>query len=186
MQVLGRWVDRFTDLLPQDMLIHIAKSSGTGPTTLSAFDAALHDAGVANYNLLRLSSVIPPSTTIIRHPNGIPRALMPGEWGDRLYVVMAEQRTATPNAEVWAGIGWVQEASSRKGLFVEHEGHSESEVRRDIEQSLQALMKTRGIDFGDIQMVVHGQVCKQQPVCAMVVAAFQASGWDNTAHPMLG
>lgn len=159
------------------MIIKVASGIGTGPTKLAAFDAALNHAGVANYNLIRLSSVVPPSSDIqVQH-----KALenLPGKWGDRLYVVMAEMRVDTPNNEAWAGIGWVQDKKTGKGLFVEHEGHSETTVREDIKQSLGALMATRNVDFGEIQMEVVGKICKHEPVCALVVAAFQASDWEN-------
>jgi arginine decarboxylase len=164
------------------MKIHLSSGIGTGPTKLSAFDSALNHAGIANYNLIRLSSVIPPETEITVHKDdSIPAEIMPGGWGDRLYVVMAEQREHIPNAEAWAGIGWVQEKVSGKGLFVEHEGHSEAKVRRDIQQSLEALMATRNVDFGKINMEVVGRTCTSHPVCAMVVAVYQASDWDNKA-----
>jgi arginine decarboxylase len=42
------------------MQIHVSSGRGEGPTPLAAFDAALRDAGVSNYNLIALSSVIPP------------------------------------------------------------------------------------------------------------------------------
>lgn len=165
------------------MKIHLTSGIGTGPTTLAAFDAALNDAGIANYNLIRLSSVIPPDTEIIAHENGpIPAEVMPGGWGDRLYVVMAEERVHIPNEEAWSGIGWVQEKESGKGLFVEHEGNSEQSVRRDIQQSLEALMATRNVDFGTIHMKVTGRICKHQPICALTVAVYQASDWENGAH----
>jgi arginine decarboxylase len=92
---------------------------------------------------------------------------------------MAEMRVDTPNAEAWAGIGWVQDKETGKGLFVEHEGHSETAVRRDIQQSLEALMATRNVDFGPIHMQVVGRTCTHLPVCAMVVAVYQASSWQN-------
>lgn len=164
------------------MKIHITPGIGSGPTKLSAFDAALNDAGIANYNLIRLSSVIPPKSELVVHDQTVPTKIMPGEWGDRLYVVMAEQRVDTPNTEAWAGVGWVQDKKTGRGLFVEHEGSSETKVRRDIEQSLNALMATRNVDFGPIQMKVVGKTCTHHPVCAMVVAIYQASDWDNGAH----
>lgn len=164
------------------MNIYVAPGIGSGPTKLSAFDAALNHAGVSNYNLIRLSSVIPPNSKIIRQKSSIPSEVMPGTWGDRLYVVMAEQRVDTPNTEAWAGIGWVQDKEIGKGLFVEHEGNSEKSVRQDITQSLEALMATRNVDFGDIQMEVVGRTCTNHPVCAMVIAVFQASDWDNKAY----
>lgn len=162
------------------MIIKVASGIGTGPTKLAAFDAALNHAGVANYNLIRLSSVVPPETKI--EISAKPLTKLPGKWGDRLYVVMAEERVDTPNTEAWAGIGWVQDKKTGKGLFVEHEGNSEKSVRRDITQSLEALMATRNIDLGPIKMHVVGRTCKHEPICALVVAVFQASDWENGAH----
>ncbi len=168
------------------MKIYVAPGIGTGPTKLSAFDAALNHAGVANYNLVRLSSIIPTDTKIISEEKSIPADVMPGEWGDRLYVVMAEMRVDTPNTEAWAGIGWVQDKETGKGLFVEHEGQSEKAVRRDITQSLEALMATRNVDFGEIQMQVVGRTCTNHPVCALVIAVYQASDWHNKPELMKG
>ena len=158
------------------MDIQISTGTGTGPTKMAAFDSALVAAGVANYNLIRLSSIVPPGSKI--SPSEGPIKDQPGDWGDRLYVVMAETRITTPNTEAWAGIGWVQDKESGKGLFVEHEGTNEHTVRRDIEQSLQALQEIRKVDFGPIQMKVVGITCQHEPVCALVVAVFQASDWQ--------
>jgi arginine decarboxylase len=160
------------------MKIHIGAGVGAGTTKLSAFDAALNAAGIANYNLLLLSSVIPPKSEIIIHDSQIMEQ-MPGEWGDRLYLVMAEERTDVVGQEVWAGVGWVQDTETGRGLFVEHEGHSEQAVRNDITSSLETLMKTRGIDFGEIHMKVTGATCAGEPISAMVVAAYQSSDWHN-------
>lgn len=158
------------------MVIKVASGIGTGPTKMSAFDAALNHAGVANYNLIRLSSIVPPNTQIEEEDT---ISDTPGEWGDKLYVVMAEKRISSPNQEAWAGIGWVQEEGTGKGLFVEHEGLSEKAVRSDITQSLNALMATRNVDFGPIQMQVVGRSCKHEPVCALVVAVFESEGWQG-------
>jgi len=159
------------------MNIHISKSTGIASTELSAFDNALFNAGIANYNLIYLSSVIPPRSIITVHENGIQSVAMPGEWGDRLYVVMAQNRTSVVGETVSAGIGWVQDPETKKGLFVEHEGHSEQEVKSLITHSLNDLMKTRGINFGDIHMQLNSIVCEDEPVCAMVVAMYQHEAW---------
>ncbi|CAN5621113.1 arginine decarboxylase, pyruvoyl-dependent [soil metagenome] len=166
------------------MNIHITKGLGSGPTKLSAFDSALNDAGIANYNLLTLSSVIPPDSKMHMHDSGMPKGMLPGSWGDRLYLVMAEQRVDKPNVEAWAGIGWVQDKKTNKGLFVEHEGFSESAVRQDIQHSLEGLMATRNVDFGPIQTEVIGRTCKNHPVCAMVVALYQVADWDDNTYSL--
>lgn len=163
------------------MNIYLSSGIGSGPTKLSAFDSALNNAGIANYNLIRLSSVIPPKSKIVELNSPIPQANIPGEWGDRLYVVMADTRVDTPNTEAWAGIGWVQDKDSGKGLFVEHEGNSEATVKNDIRQSLEALMATRKVNLGPIHMKVVGRTCTHNPICVLVCAVYQASDWDNKA-----
>jgi arginine decarboxylase len=80
------------------MLLQIVSGIGTGPTQLSAFDDALLNAGLGNYNLLTLSSVIPPGGDIVRTDRE--NVKLTGRWGDRMYVVMAHQETSIPNEEV--------------------------------------------------------------------------------------
>ena len=154
----------------------VATGTGIGSTSLSAFDAALRDAGVANFNLVRLSSVIPPGTdvdTTGRTP--IPQ----GGWGDRLYCVYAEQHAELPGVEAWAGIGWVQRRDGQGGLFVEHEGPTETFLNNAIESSLADLVAGRPEEFGPVHKVVHGVTCIDKPVCAFVVAAYETAPWSG-------
>ena len=74
------------------MKITITTGTGEGPTPLAAFDTALLNAGVANYNLIYLSSIIPPNSVIKRECYVTP----PDEYGHRLYLVMACQRAEEP------------------------------------------------------------------------------------------
>lgn len=159
------------------MKIYVKGAIGTGATTLAAFDNALVKTGTANYNLVRLSSVIPPKAEIIELDGDMPQ--LPGEWGDRLYAVYAEMRTQIHNEEAWAGIGWVVEPDTGRGLFVEHEGMSEQKVRRDITDSLKGLLHNRGMAELPIQMHVVGAKCEGESICAFVVAAYQVSDWNN-------
>lgn len=160
------------------MRIEIRAGAGVGPTELAAFDTALHDAGVANFNLLHLSSVIPPKSEISLPDNARPLAVT-GKWGDRLYVVMAENRTSTPGTEIWSGVGWVQDIETGEGLFVEHCGPSESHVRNEINASLATLAKTRHRDLGEVHMLLKGTVCHDMPACALVVAVYEAEAWSS-------
>ncbi|HVX57842.1 MAG TPA: pyruvoyl-dependent arginine decarboxylase [Candidatus Saccharimonadales bacterium] len=161
------------------MHIQISEGVGIGPTELSAFDQALVHAGVANYNLIYLSSVLPPDSEVAytQKPQR-PR----GNWGDRLYVVMAQKRVSVRNQEAWAGIGWIQDRKTRHGLLVEHEGHSEAEVKDDISHSLTALARNRNMEFGSQQMHVVGTRCIDLPTCALVVAVFEAASWQSAGN----
>lgn len=158
------------------MNIQVTEGAGVGPTELAAFDQALVKAGVANYNLIYLSSVLPPQSEV--EVTNRPKKLS-GNWGDKLYVVMAQKRTSQRNQEAWAGIGWMQDLETKQGLLVEHEGHSEDEVRADIEHSLAALAKNRRMTFSEPQMHIVGTKCVDLPVCALVVAVFESASWKS-------
>jgi arginine decarboxylase len=161
--------------IPRLRTIDVACAIGTGATTLSAFDDALLRNGIGNFNLIRLSSVIPPGTDVVRSPG---RLDVEGDWGDRLYVVMAEERVERVGREAWAGIGWVQNEETGRGLFVEHEGNSEEQLYDDLERSLASLVAARpGNTFGPVQTMVTGGRCDGEPMCAMVVAVYEAESW---------
>lgn len=161
---------------PAGLHITVRLGQGTGPTHLAAFDAALRMAGVADRNLLCLSSIIPPGATVERTPEA---RTCPGGWGDRLYVVMAEERVERPHEEAWAGIAWRQDPTNGEGLFVEHHGHSEHQVEADLRSSLDAIAAGRpGRDWGEPQIVLTGMVCEDDPVCALAVACFEADPWS--------
>ena len=160
------------------VLIRISRGVGTGPTRLAAFDAALHDAGIANFNLIRMSSVIPPGSVVQQVPG---TQQLPGQHGDLLYCVYATAYASTPGDEAWAGVAWSNRQHDSAGLFVEHHGGTEAAVRHDLQATLEDLGHRREGDFkvgGQVLSSVH---CDDRPVCALVVASYRTVGWDNKA-----
>lgn len=168
-----------TTFVPEDgstgLHIPVVGSVGSGPTELAAFDAALLAAGIADRNLIRLSSVIPPAATVAPCTEPI---VAPGGWGDRLYVVLAEARTQTLHDCLAAGIGWVQDPVSGCGLFVEHEGHSLDEVESHIHDSLGQMVRSRDVDFGGVHLHTSTTTCEGPAACALVVAVFTSQPWN--------
>lgn len=156
------------------MRIYVSTGAGRAPTALAAFDAALQDAGVANFNLIPLSSVLPPGSELVLEP--FPARA--GDWGKRLCLVMAEHRETARDREAWAGIGWVQQADGR-GLLVEHYGHSQAAVEAAIRASLGDMVERRPGSWLEPGMVVRGIRCEGQPVCALAVAAYETIDWGD-------
>lgn len=154
--------------------IDISAGTGQGDTRLAAFDAALWKAGIANYNLIKLSSIIPPGSTIELKQVGDNGK---NGFGNKLYTVLSERRESEKGKEAWAGIGWVQ-AEDGRGLFVEHEGAQEKEVIRQINETLHNMMRYRKEDYGSISYKVVGIECGDEPVCAVVAAIYKIEGWN--------
>lgn len=161
----------------QTLTIALSTGTGSGPTTLSAFDAALCAAGVGEYNLVRLSSVIPPHSTLVRSATEGQRT---GRWGDRLFCVYASQLAELAGEQAWAGIGWViKQDGSGAGLFVEHEAASEHGLMNDIASSLADMVRRRGGDYSEPELLVTSATCVDEPVCALVIAGYQTMEWDR-------
>jgi len=153
--------------------ITVRTGSGEGRTLLSAFDAALQQAGVADFNLVTLSSVIPPSGRVTR---GL--GPLAGGHGDRLLCVLAAAYADHPGEHAWAGLGWVT-GDDGKGLFVEHAGGSRETVEEQIRLSLVDMVARRGGGYGEREVALARAHCVDRPVCALAVAAFQVEGWET-------
>jgi arginine decarboxylase len=160
------------------LTIRVSSGTGFGRTRLSAFDAALRDAGVADFNLIRLSSVIPPGSHVVEVAG--PDQL-PGAHGDALYCVYADAYASTPGEQAWAGVAWSQrDDGSSAGLFVEHHGSTQSTVQRDLAASLEDLSLGRGGMYRPAGTVLASATCVDHPVAAVVIATYRSSGWDES------
>lgn len=153
--------------------IVMARGLGSGPTPLAAFDAALLDAGVANYNLICLSSVIPPGSVIERRRWHTPAAA----WGQRLYCVLSQLREDRPGRVAHAGIGWVRDEATGAGLFVELHDDDRDRLDADLHATLASMQRGRGIDYGEVHTEIASATCTDRPVCALVIAVYAAQPW---------
>jgi arginine decarboxylase len=152
--------------------IKITYGSGEGSTKLSAFDKALWDAGIANYNLIKLSSVIPKNTKVV---------VKKLDWnnkdiGNKLYVVLSECITDKIGKEAWASLAWVQ-AKDGSGILIEHNGNNKEKVIELIKDSLKQVVEYRPKKYGPPKWKIEGIKCKGRPVCAVVCAVFQSEAW---------
>lgn len=180
-----QWIDRLLPPLGRPerddrrshgapLTIEIGAATGVGATALSAFDAALRELGVGDANLIRLSSVIPPRATLERTA----RIRKPIPWGDRLHCVYAAHHAEGAGRTAAAGIGWaLREDGSGAGLFVEHEAATAAEVERMIRASLADMTAGRPHRFGPVHLSVTQAECTGDPVCALVLAAYDTAGW---------
>jgi arginine decarboxylase len=165
-----------------NLTIQVVAGAGTGKTELSSFDSALNNIGVANYNLIPLSSIIPPQSKVVK----IDKYQTPeSDFGHRLYCVKAEMRSSIPNQYIGAAVGWYQYHDNR-GLFVEHEtvGNSHAEVEQSltelIQNSLNDLCDFRKVPFQkqNINYSLAITQVQSQPAAALVIAIYQSESWN--------
>lgn len=123
------------------------RGTGKHPKNLQSFEEALRDAGIAAYNLVRVSSIFPPHCNIVSRKKGIEQ-LRPGQI---VFCVLAETRTNEPNRLACAGIGLALPSDKNDyGYISEHHGFGMTQrVCADYVEDMAATMfaTTKGIDL---------------------------------------
>ncbi|GAB4533836.1 MAG: arginine decarboxylase, pyruvoyl-dependent [Anaerolineales bacterium] len=132
-------------LIPRKMFF--TRGVGVHKAKLTSFEMALRDAGIAEFNLVRVSSIFPPNCQVVTKEEGL-RLLQPGEV---VFVVLAEMATNEPGRRIAASVGMARPSDSHKyGYLSEHHtfGQTEQEAA-DYAEDLAATMlaTTLGIPF---------------------------------------
>jgi len=127
--------------------LFFTKGVGRHKYELQSFEMALRDAGIEKYNLVSVSSIIPPGCEIIPREEGL-KELVPGQI---IFCVMARNSTNEPNRMVAASIGCAVPADgTHYGYLSEyHAFGANAEVSGHYSEDLAATMlaTSLGIPF---------------------------------------
>jgi arginine decarboxylase len=92
-------ISHFMRIIPKKLFF--TKGVGKHRHELQSFELALRDAGIERFNLVSVSSILPPGCSIVTPEEGL-KELVPGQI---VFVVMARNTTNEPNRMVAASIG---------------------------------------------------------------------------------
>jgi arginine decarboxylase len=127
--------------------IFLTKGAGVHKDKLASFEVALRDAGIEKYNLVFVSSILPPNCKIIPREEGL-KILKPGQI---IFCVFSRSETNEPNRLISASIGVaVPKESDQYGYLSEHHAFGQkAEVAGEYSEDLAATMlaTTLGIEF---------------------------------------
>ena len=120
---------------------------GKAKEKLQSFEHALRNAGIAHFNLVRVSSILPPKCQFAQKSQAL-KELKPGQI---VFCVMADISTDEPNRLVAASIGLaVPSQKDHYGYISEHHTYGMTEKKAgDYAEDLAATMlaSTLGIQF---------------------------------------
>lgn len=148
-------------------VIRVVWGEGTGPTATAAYDAALADAGIHDYNLVVVSSVIPADAPV--EVVGTAPAL--GPVGDRLTVVQGRGTGGTGTDGAAAALAWARSSDGR-GLFYEAGGTDPAAVRDRVERGLQRGCELREWAPADRDVVVRTATPSDERACVVVCGVY--------------
>lgn len=118
--------------------VRVVWGTARGPTEVASYDAALADANVHEYNLARVSSILPPDASV----EAVGTAPDLGPVGGRLWTVQARSTTDGPGRAT-AALGWATDDDG--GVFYEAAGAiDEADAREQVRTGLAAARELRG------------------------------------------
>jgi len=127
--------------------VFLTKGVGVHKHKLSSFEMALRQAHIAEFNLVRVSSIYPPHAQLISRANGL-KQLQPGQI---VFCVMSDVAANEPGRLMAASVGMARPVEhSRYGYLSEHHSFGESAKRAgDFAEDLAAEMlgSTMGLDI---------------------------------------
>ncbi|HEU5182695.1 MAG TPA: arginine decarboxylase, pyruvoyl-dependent, partial [Candidatus Polarisedimenticolia bacterium] len=102
----------------------LTKGVGRSKEKLTSFELALRDAGIAHFNIVRVSSIFPPGCKIIPKKEGL-KYLRAGEV---VFCVLSENATNEPHRLIAASTGIaIPSKPDRHGYLSEHHSYGETE-----------------------------------------------------------
>ena len=132
-------------LIPRKMFL--TRGAGVHKEKLTSFEMALREAGIAKFNLVRVSSIFPPGCKIVDREEGL-TLLQPGEI---VFAVIAEMSSNEPGRRIASSIGIARPADTDKyGYLSEHHTYGQTELEAgDYAEDLAATMlaTTLGLPF---------------------------------------
>jgi len=125
--------------------VFFTKGQGVHKDKLGSFELALRDAGIEKFNLVSVSSILPPNCRIVTRKEGL-KVLQPGQV---VFCVMAQNQTNEAHRLMAASVGLaVPTKRSNYGYLSEHHSFGETGKKSgDYAEDLAATMLATTLGF---------------------------------------
>jgi|TARA_B100000315_G_C14587999_1_gene594185 arginine decarboxylase len=132
-------------MIPTQMFF--TKGVGSHVEKLESFELALRNAGIEKFNIVRVSSILPPKCKIISREKGL-KQIKPGQV---VFCVLSKNTSNEPNRLIASSVGCAIPADkSQYGYLSEHHAFGENDNKAgDYAEDMAASMlaTTLGIEF---------------------------------------
>ena len=137
--------------LPQ--AVSVVSGAGEGSTDLNAFDNALMDAGIANLNFIRVTSIFPLGAQVVPVRPYRPGMLMPS--------VYARISRHTPGERIAAAVA-IGISTERYGVIMEHAHTGSAEnAEQIVRQMVEEALAARGLRLAETVVAIREHVVQR-------------------------
>jgi arginine decarboxylase len=171
-----------TNLVPSKLFF--TRGVGRGDTMLRSLEEALRDAGIAQFNIVTVTSIFPPGAQIIGREEGL-KHLNPGQI---LFTVLARNASNEMNRMLSSAIGYaIPTDRSKWGYLSEHHSYGETEkVAGFFAEKLAAEMLASTVgqidqlkwDEENEEYVLQDKILTTKNICSTAVV-MKAGEWTT-------
>jgi arginine decarboxylase len=149
--------------------VALTQGCGTGGSPLNAFDNALRDSGIADFNLIKVSSIVPPRVPVMRLKPQAQPISGEGLMVPTIYIEMTSDQVGTKLA-VAVGAGIPKSYDGAGIVFVAGCEGSRQQAEESVSEMVAEGMEKKGTPAGDIHVAsIHTVVC--EPWTSVLAAA---------------
>jgi len=146
---------------------------GIGSTKLNAFDNALLNAGIGNFNLLQVSSIIPPKAEIIYFTKDKREKLLPkiGSVVPMVHCYIYGEKVGSKIAAV-LGLGIPKNYKEQNGVIFEFAGSdiTKHKAEKLVRKMIKEALKVRNLEIEEIKFVGTDCLVKKKYTCVIAAA----------------
>ena len=134
-----------TNMMPYPKYYKISSGTASATQRLVSFDAALIEAGISNYNLLRVSSILPIGC--------IPKDEIDKKEGSALLVAYGSISSNVPGQRIASAVGvGIPKDKTQVGVIMECAAEGNAKTAEDtVREMVEQAMKNHGIPCEEIQ-----------------------------------
>lgn len=165
------------NMLPKRLFF--TRGKGTGDMELESFEAALRDAGIERFNLVEVSSIIPPNCEIVKREDGA-KLLSTGQI---VFLVLSREESTEPNRLIASSVGMANPKDmNQHGYLSEYKSFGENEEvagKKAEDLATKMLASTLGVEQLNSQMVKTSNITQSAIVgkngkwtCTVAAAVF--------------
>jgi arginine decarboxylase len=153
--------------------IILTSGIGTGSTKLNAFDNALLNAGIGNFNLIQASSIIPPKAEIIYLVKSKQKELLPkiGSVVPTVYCYIYGEKVGTRIISI-LGLGIPKNHKEHNGAIFEFTGTNitKDRAKKTCKRMIEEGFKSRNLKIEKIQFIEADCLVKKKYTCVVAAA----------------
>lgn len=146
-------------MLPTPKKAFITAGAAEGTKALTAFDKALLAAGIGNLNLVRVSSILPPSCEFVERLDIPPGSLVPTAYGSIV--------SGSPGELIAAAVG-IGFSDDSFGTIMEFSGRcSAADAEREVTAMVHEAFAERGMELADLKVAAAEIRVDRTPAAAV-------------------